>query len=55
MPKKTVDVQVTTVDAVLEFSIEVGPIAECGLAALCQTFCYLLLLPSGQVHRQTIV
>lgn len=28
MPKKTVDVQVTTVDAVLEFSIEVGG-ADC--------------------------
>lgn len=28
MPKKTVDVQVTTVDAVLEFSIEVG-VANC--------------------------
>ena len=24
MPKKTIDVQVTTMDAVLEFSIEVG-------------------------------
>lgn len=50
MPKKMVDVQVTTVDAVLEFSIEVGG-ANCHGAGW--QLAHLLLPPSPPQAKST--